>query len=109
MNKTAIAIIVEHLQTHLRSAVTHRIDDLEYREPVPHVVCRDGSRFSIQVGKGLYCRPRDNQGPWTHVEVMTHADPVYFDKDEDTIAAYVPIESVAQELLSRGNFRIDYS
>ena len=109
MNETAIAIIVEHLQNHLRSATTHQLDDLVYREPVPRITCRDGTSFSIQAGKHLYCYPQNNDGPWTHVEVMTNANPVYFKRGEDTVVGYVPIELVAQELLSRGNFRIDYN
>lgn len=32
------------------------------------VVCADGARVSIQAGAGLYSTPRDNRGPYTHIE-----------------------------------------
>lgn len=34
-----------------------------------HIVCNDGTTLSVQVGESLYCTPRDNEGPWTQVEV----------------------------------------
>lgn len=109
MNETVIAIVVERIQSHLNSAVTHEFNGLVYREPVSHLICRDGTRISVQAGRHLYSRPKKDQGPWTHVEVMIEADPVYFEKSEDSIAGYVPIELVAQEVLTRGNFQIDHS
>lgn len=32
------------------------------------VVCADGASVSIQAGVGIYCTPRDNRGPYSHVE-----------------------------------------
>lgn len=104
MNESVIQLVVSHLTDHLKNS------EREFEGgPVPPVVCRDGAIISVQVGKYHYCRPRCNQGPWTHVEVMMDADPVYFEKSEDSIAGYVPIELIAQEVLARGNFQIDHA
>lgn len=91
--------VVDALQEHLRSATTVN----GHRYPVAAITCRDGARFSIQVGDYLYCTPRDNAGPWTHVEVMPlDATPTKFECEEGDVAAYVPIEVVAAEIVSRG-------
>lgn len=98
MNESAVSLIVSHLNDHLKNS------EREFAGgPVPSIVCRDGTSLSVQAGEYHYCRPRSNQGPWTHVEVMMEADPVYFEKSDDSIAGYVPIESVAREILSHGN------
>lgn len=109
MNETVIAIIVERIQSHLNSAVIHEFGGIVYREPVSHLICRDGTRISVQAGRHAYSSPRTDRGPWTAVEVMTEADPIYFEKGSDDIAGYVPIELVAEEVLARGNFQIDHS
>jgi hypothetical protein len=91
--------IVDALQEHLRSATTVN----GHRYPVAAITCRDGAKFSIQAGVYLYCTPRNNSGPWTHVEVMPLDDqPTKFECDDGSVAAYVPIEDVAAEILSRG-------
>ena len=65
--------------------------------------CADGTTLSIQVGETLYCHPRTNEGPWTHVEVgFPTADPGVlwreYAEDPDnptyTVYAYVPVELV---------------
>ena len=33
------------------------------------MICRDGFELSIQASAHHYCTPRDNRGPYTHVEV----------------------------------------
>ena len=100
MNSSAIEIIVSHLNNYLKNA------EREFEGgPVPHITCRDGTQMSVQAGEYHYCKPRSNQGPWTHVEVMmmSATKPIHFDYPECDVAGYVPIESVAQEILSRGN------
>lgn len=110
MNESVIAIIVEQIQSHLNSSVVHKYDDLVYREPVSHITCRDGTQISVQTGRHCYCTPRTDQGPWSHVEVMmiSKTTPIHFEYPEGDVAGYIPIESVAQEILSRGNIQIDY-
>lgn len=97
-----IADIVSALQTHLASATVVN----GFKHPVSAVTCRDGTVFSVQAGAYLYCTPRNNKGPWTHVEVMTITDgvtPLNWDQDAgDQLAGYVPIEAVAREIYERG-------
>lgn len=97
--------IVEQLQLHLNSA---ELVDLgqgrQHRLPVPSIRCLDGTEFSIQAGTGVYSTPRNNQGPWTAVEVMTITpnQTPRWEQDDNGIGAYVPIETVAEEILARG-------
>ena len=97
-----IAEIVEALQAHLSSATV--VNGFKY--PVSAVTCRDGTVFSVQAGAYLYSKPRDNTGPWTHVEVMTITEDVIprnWEQDAgDQLAGYVPIEAVAREIYERG-------
>ena len=99
--------IVQALTQHLQSARRVNLGGgREYREPVGHITCRDGTKFSVQAGEMLYCSPRSNDGPWDSVEVMTLTDgvtPHYWDHDAgDNLAGYVPIEDVAKEIYDRG-------
>lgn len=98
----AIEEIVSALQAHLSSATVVR----GHRYPVSAVTCRDGATFSVQAGDYLYCTPRNNVGPWTHVEVMTISEdvtPRNWEQDAgDQLAGWVPIEAVACEIYERG-------
>ena len=99
-----IQYVVDALQEHLQSATTVN----GHRYPVAAITCRDGAKFSIQAGNYLYCIPRDNTGPWTHVEVMPlNAMPTKFECEPDDVAACVPIEDVAAEIISRGFLAIN--
>jgi len=42
------------------------------RDPVTshRVVCRDGTVLSVQASHSHYCTPKNNDGPWTSLEVM---------------------------------------
>lgn len=102
-----LARVVQMLQEYLNTA---EMVDTAYgvlRRPVNPITAGDGTCFSVQAGEYLYCTPRTNQGPWTHVEVMTITDgvePKFWTQDAgDQLAGYVPIEDVARELISRGN------
>ena len=73
-------------------------------EARPQIVCKDGFSLSVQVGRGNYCSPRENEGPWSKVEVgfpSEKSDTImeYVEDPEnptDTVYAYVPIELVEQ-------------
>lgn len=80
----------------------------------PHVMCADGTSWSAQASEWTYCRPRDNFGPWTHVEVgfpsqelreiMPWAeDPA---APTDTVYGGVPVALMAGILAARGG-RVD--
>jgi hypothetical protein len=97
--------IITDIQAHLNTSEVFQVGNRRYRPPVAAITCRDGTVFSIQAGEGLYCTPRSNTGPWTHVEVMTvtnDATPRNWEQDECKIGAWVPIEAVAREILERG-------
>jgi hypothetical protein len=99
-----IQTVIDALQEHLRSATTVN----GHRYPVAAITCRDGAKFSIQAGDYLYCTPRNNIGPWTHVEVMPlDSMPTKFECEPDDVAAYVPIEDVAAEIVLRGFLAIN--
>ena len=44
------------------------IQDVIAGKRYPRIVCADGASVSIQAGTGIYSTPRDNRGPYTHVE-----------------------------------------
>jgi len=78
--------------------------------PAPRIRCRDGFIMSVQVSKCHYCTPRNNIGPWTHVEVgfpsqkedllMEYAeDP---DHPTETVYGYVPVEIVMAVIEKHG-------
>ena len=81
---------------------------MAYKHRSPQIVCVDLTTLSAQTGENLYCTPRDNIGPWTHVEVgyPSKSPPdswaEYFDgdweKDDRTncVYGYVPIELVVE-------------
>ena len=71
MNKD-LQDVVAALQAHLSNATVVQ----GYKYPVSAITCRDGTRFSVQASDFTYCKPRNNTGPWTHVEVMTLTDDV---------------------------------
>jgi hypothetical protein len=86
----------------------------EYNEPRHHIICNDGTTLSVQVGSSLYCTPRDNKGPWTHVEVgyPTAIPPdtwlEYADSDgiNSDVFGYVPVELVETYIASHGGRKI---
>ena len=109
MNPSVVELIVSKINEHLQSNKPITIGSFEFKEPVGHITCRDGTRISVQANEYVYCTPRSNRGPWTHVEVMmiTNTTPVHFDYPENDVAAYVPIELVAQEIITRGNILME--
>jgi hypothetical protein len=102
----AVNVVVDQIQRYLAGANPITLSNgMVWREPLAPVTCDDGTVFSIQAGEYLYCTPRDNNGPWTHVEVMTifaETDPVHWEHGDDFVGGYVPIEDVAREIISRG-------
>lgn len=77
--------------------------NLEYKERTPRIYCMDGTSFSIQTGEYNYCTPRDNIGPWTHVELgfpskkfdcLTPYQDNSESDQESTVFGFVPIELV---------------
>jgi hypothetical protein len=76
-----------------------------FANSLPRIECADGFSLSVQAGRLLYSRPREDAGPWTHVEVgYPSAVPepwadweTYCEepsRPEGTVYAYVPIRLV---------------
>ena len=40
-----------------------------YKKVQPPIRCKDGFQMSVQASRDHYCTPRDDKGPYTHVEV----------------------------------------
>lgn len=81
-----------------------------YLDNIERIRCRDGFSVSVQASRFHYCLPRDNRGPWTHVELgfPTRRLPSlaeYRDgsaPDTKNVFGYVPIEKVAEVLVWHG-------
>jgi hypothetical protein len=82
-----------------------------YRAVLTHLICADGAHISVQAGDALYCTPRSNTGPWTHVEVgypSVDPGPLWKDYGEDyehptqSVYAYVPVHLVQFFLAAHG-------
>lgn len=102
-----VASIEHGLQDHLQNSPREWAG-----APVSHITCGDGTVMSVQAGRYHYCEPRDNVGPWTHVEVMLINKDVklrHFEVDEDGIGGGVPLRALAQEIFSRGTIQLEKS
>lgn len=74
------------------------------------VTCQNGLTLSVQASSTHYCEPRNNEGPYTHVEVgfpnrklealMEYAES--FTRPIDTVYAFVPVALVEQVILENG-------
>ena len=87
---------------------------LSMKEQSRPIVCEDGTRLSVQASSHHYSTPRDDDGPYTHVEVgfptveppESWAD--YFDGRWDTddrtgsVYGYIPVELVREYIESHG-------
>lgn len=96
---------IEKLQARLDTPV-RLLSGYEHKELAEHVVCKDGTTISVQASAFHYCTPRNNFGPYTHVEVWCASVwPTEFDYDEEGPSAQVPIELVAQFIDAHGGFQ----
>ena len=95
---------LEQLQAYLSEATVKTVGEFQYKPPQAPIKCADGSTMSVQASEMHYCTPRDNQGPWTHVEVWYCGSPERFAKygDGSEPYGYLPIELVVEEIDSRG-------
>lgn len=93
---------LEKLQNHLVGTI--KVVD-GYKPVVPSVRCADGSTMSVQASERHYSLPRENYGPYTHVEVCCSVVDAWveYGRGEEPYA-YVPIELVVAEIDRRGGF-----
>lgn len=77
----------------------------------PAIVCKDGFRVSVQARCTSYCIPRDNIGPYTHVELGFPSEApipeiMYYAEDPSnptkTVYAYVPVDLVQKLIDAHG-------
>jgi len=74
------------------------------------VTCADGFRMSVQASEGAYCTPRNNDGPYTEVEIGYPSDPEIMimrwaeDKSRptDTVYGWVPTGVVRDVIVKHG-------
>ena len=74
---------------------------------VPRIECDDGLVMSVQASSMHYCTPRDNVGPWTHVEIGYPSRVIpelaqYGEQGYSSVYAYVPIELVENIIEASG-------
>ena len=111
---------LKQLQKHLDPQERHdpNVSGLlrrSYLEITPRIICKDGFSLSVQASEFTYCSPRDNEGPWTRVEVgfPSQKDDLLMEYAEDasiptgTVYGYVPIEVVAEVIERHGGFEED--
>jgi hypothetical protein len=75
--------------------------------------CNDGFTVSVQASEVHYCTPRDNAGPWTHVELGYPSAAcrtlLPFAEDRkcptETIYAQVPVEVLERIIRRHGGIR----
>jgi len=73
----------------------------------PHLRCVDGTTLSVQASSAHFCTPRDNKGPYTHVEVKVYSRlppahwHVWADGDGDVFSR-VPVAEVIGFLSDHG-------
>lgn len=98
-----------HIKNVMPTSAKDSIFDM--RPHMPPIFCIDGTRLSVQAGVHLYCTPRSNMGPYTHVEVGFPSSPPpecwepYNDGDSG-VWAFVPVELVHFYIAGHGG--IDY-
>ena len=78
------------------------------------IVCKDGFTMSVQAGRGHYCEPRDDEGPYRSVEVgyPSKEESLLTEHAEDpgeptkTVYGWVPSETIWDVILKHGG-RVD--
>lgn len=88
---------------------THRMNEYMTRA----ITCKNGFTISVQASKHHYSRPKDSNGPWTHVEcgfpserveeLMEWADDAQ--TPTETVYGYVPVEVVEKVILAHGGVK----
>lgn len=76
----------------------------------PRIECNDGFTMSVQARAFCYCSPRNDQGPWTEVEVGFPSEReemiMEWVEDEtnptDTVYGWVPVEVIQQVVAKHG-------
>lgn len=108
--------LYDYIQAHVKSGkVLEKVhpDSPIHRFPAAAIVCNDGFTMSVQASVSHYCTPRDNDGPYTTLEVGFPSDyedlmmPYAEDLDSPTQTVYpmVPIDIVVQVVEKHGGLK----
>ena len=81
-----------------------------YKPDLPPVVCKDGFQMSVQASRNHCCSPRQDEGPYTAVEVgfPSKEEPLLMEFVQDpkrptkTVYLKVPISVVLQVITKHG-------
>lgn len=106
----------DELQVHLKSGkpihypVSNELEMLKYisnRMPAPHITCADGFTLSVQASATHYCSPRDNEGPYTSVEVWGCGCPEGWEDygDGDDPYSQIPVQMVLDLVAKHGGVK----
>jgi hypothetical protein len=110
---TGTTTTVEYLRTGRPAKDYTNVAGRAYATALPRIACEDGFSLSVQAGRYLYSTPREDRGPWTHVEVgfpsaqpEPWADWKTYAEDSavptNTVYSYVPLELVEALIASHG-------
>lgn len=73
----------------------------------PRLTCADGTTLSVQASSYHYCTPRNDVGPYTHVEVgYPSVLPSWWDEYADPsgdVAGWVPVQLVEEFITEHGS------
>lgn len=84
---------------------------MNIKMPAPPIVCKDGTRLSVQASRHCYSIPRDDVGPYTHVEVgfPSIVPPITWEQYSDsgkleteTVYGYIPVALVERFIKAHG-------
>jgi hypothetical protein len=112
------AWLQKHLSGRLRYFGGQDGKEFVFKDVAPRVHCVLGGDVSIQAGEHTYSTPRDNKGPWTHVEVgfphgLHGIEEILGDGEDpgtvETVWPYMPIEKVIMLLMMNGGVKRDSS
>ena len=99
-----------NLQKHLDTEIKI-VAGYPHKTLAKQITCTDGTKLSVQASRTHYCKPREDTGPYSHVEVgfPSIAPPdtwskyaEEWDKPTDTVYAGIPVELV-EEFISEHN------
>ena len=77
---------------------------------LPRIECADGFTMSVQAREGAYCEPRNDEGPWSAVEVgfPSEREELLMEFAESpsnptgTVYGWVPVEVISEVIAKRG-------
>jgi hypothetical protein len=102
VSRPTVHAVMEQLQALLavpRSA--------EHFSTVTPITCADGLQVSVQASRDHYCSPRNDTGPWTHVEVgfptrRVHMLKPYAEDASGVVYPWTPIAIIAEVIARAG-------